>query len=198
MKVEACFESIEQSIDSIVSLEFNYPKHFTNSLLKLKDISTLIRDAEPYENMLFTVEKGQKEPQKSNQLFLYDKLYGFMSDFCRQCAGVSVPLRNEELQPPETLLTMARKLLDVCHFPEMEEQIELLHEKNNKHLETIENLQVKINSQRAQLDTFLTNNYFDFEDKNEFVTEEMIQYEKDEIKRLEHEFSLRSKQLDAI
>ncbi|CCJ28581.1 unnamed protein product [Pneumocystis jirovecii] len=98
--IETCFESIEQSIDSISSLEFNYPRHFTNSLLKLKNIATLIRDAELHENMLFTVEKGQKEPQKTN----------------RQCFKMPVtPLKSKESLSPETLLIAAKRLLDIWY-----------------------------------------------------------------------------------
>ncbi|KAG4302621.1 hypothetical protein PCANB_001229 [Pneumocystis canis] len=182
MKIEGYFEKIEQSINNISSLEFNYPRNFTNSLLKLKDIVTLIRDAESYENMLFTVEKGQKEPQKS-----------------KQCLGISTtPLKNKELQSPETLLAVARKLLDVYHFPEIEERISFLYEKNRKHLEVIEDLQVRIDLQREQLDMLSRNTHFDFEDKSEFVTDEMIRYEKDEIERLEYELKLRGKELDEI
>ncbi|KTW31043.1 uncharacterized protein T551_01595 [Pneumocystis jirovecii RU7] len=182
MKIETCFESIEQSIDSISSLEFNYPRHFTNSLLKLKNIATLIRDAELHENMLFTVEKGQKEPQKT-----------------KQCFKMPVtPLKSKESLSPETLLIAAKRLLDICHFPEMEERIALLYEKNRKHLETIENLETKIDLQRRQLDMLSTNNHLNFEDKSEFITDEMIQYEKDEIERLEHELELKSKELYGI
>ncbi|KAG5518152.1 hypothetical protein PMAC_003338 [Pneumocystis sp. 'macacae'] len=108
------------------------------------------------------------------------------------------PLKSKEPQSPETLLIVAKKLLNICHFPEMEERITLLYEKNRKHLEKIEDLKIKIDSQRAQLDTLLTNNHFNFQDKSEFITDEMIQYEKDEIEKLEEELELRSKELYGI
>lgn len=181
MKIETYFPSIEQSIENIASLEFDYPKPFTNSLLKLQDIVTLIRDAEVHENRLFTVGKGEKEPRKR-----------------RQSLKLPVtPLKSKEPQSPETLLKAAQKLSNIYRFPEIEERIMLLFEKNRKHLETIENLQTKIDSQRVQLDFLLTNNDLDFEDKNE-ITDEMIQQEKNEIERLEYELDLRSRELRGI
>ncbi|EMR08440.1 hypothetical protein PNEG_03272 [Pneumocystis murina B123] len=132
MKIEEYFPSIEQAIESIGSLEFDYPKPFTNSLLKLQDIVMLIRDAEAHESRLFTLEKGKKEPQK--------KIFG-------QTLEMSVtPLKSKEPQSPEILLAAAQKLLNIYHFPEIEERIVMLLEKNRKHLESIENLETKIDS----------------------------------------------------
>ncbi|KTW27668.1 hypothetical protein T552_02108 [Pneumocystis carinii B80] len=181
MKIEEYFPSIEQAIDSIESLEFNYPKPFTNSLLKLQDIVMLIRDAEGHESRLFSVEKGKKEGEKKG--------------FCQALEVPVTPLKNKELQSPEILLEAAEKLLNIYQFPEIEERIGMLFEKNRKHLKNIQDLEAKIESQRMKLDLLLTNNDFNFEDKNEIITDEMIQEEKDEVARLEYELEMRSKEL---
>ncbi|QSL64493.1 hypothetical protein MERGE_001794 [Pneumocystis wakefieldiae] len=180
MKIEEYFPAIEGAIEAIESLEFEYSKPFTNSLLKLADIVMLIRDAEPHESRLFTLEKGKKEPQK--------RVYG------QRLEMPVTPLRSREPQSPEILLGAAQKLLDIYYFPEIQDRIAVLLEKNRKHLENIENLETKINSQRMRLDLLLTNNDFDFQD-NEMITDEMIQEEKDEVARLEYELELRSREL---
>ncbi|KAI5301879.1 hypothetical protein KEM56_001260 [Ascosphaera pollenicola] len=49
-------QQISQSADSIAQLPFPPPKIFTNALLQPHDITTLIRDTEPHERALFSVD----------------------------------------------------------------------------------------------------------------------------------------------
>lgn len=87
MKIEEYFPAIEGAIEAIESLEFEYSKPFTNSLLKLADIVMLIRDAEPHESRLFTLEKGKKEPQKRVYGSLFYSFYWFVLKDCQTAAG---------------------------------------------------------------------------------------------------------------
>ncbi|KAI1620360.1 DASH complex subunit Spc34 [Exophiala viscosa] len=51
-------EQILLSTKSIAELEFPPPKIFTNALLKDHEITTLIRDTEPHERALFTLDES--------------------------------------------------------------------------------------------------------------------------------------------
>ncbi|KAI5295096.1 hypothetical protein KEM52_002375 [Ascosphaera acerosa] len=56
-------EQISQSAESLGSLRFPPPKAFTNALLRCDDITTLIRDTEPHERALFSIDPAVKAQQ---------------------------------------------------------------------------------------------------------------------------------------
>ncbi|ETI25026.1 hypothetical protein G647_04396 [Cladophialophora carrionii CBS 160.54] len=61
-------EQISASAKAIAELEFPPPKRFTNALLSNAEITTLIRDTEPYERALFSLDHNAvtRSRQRSN------------------------------------------------------------------------------------------------------------------------------------
>ncbi|KAI5284326.1 hypothetical protein KEM54_001424 [Ascosphaera aggregata] len=59
-------EQISQSAESIAQLPFQPPKSFTNAFLHCDDITTLIRDTEPHERAVFSVDVSSAGSTSNN------------------------------------------------------------------------------------------------------------------------------------
>ena len=58
--LQSCLESINNSANSLKTLYFRPPGIFTNALISKPDITTLLRDADNYENTLYHVDPQGK------------------------------------------------------------------------------------------------------------------------------------------
>ncbi|ETN45402.1 uncharacterized protein HMPREF1541_09233 [Cyphellophora europaea CBS 101466] len=69
-------EQISSSAKSIGELEFPAPKIFTNALLGSHEITTLIRDTEPHERALFSLDPNVTKGPTSNNEYSHGSVYG--------------------------------------------------------------------------------------------------------------------------
>ncbi|KAL6721268.1 hypothetical protein ACLMJK_000370 [Lecanora helva] len=175
------FEQIALSSAAIRELPFPPPKVFTNSLLHSHDITALIRDTEPHERALFTLETEKQhvgassaDPSRRNTVYGVNSTTlshgngnGFRRDL-RQGSAVATLLGgefSEQLQKANSkegkergevdvnlLLKGAEKLCGVYPIPGAPERIASLRSRYEQLNSSIGRYESKIAKQMIQLE----------------------------------------------
>ncbi|KIW61647.1 hypothetical protein PV05_01746 [Exophiala xenobiotica] len=203
---------ISLSTKSIAELEFPPPKIFTNALLKDHEITTLIRDTEPHERALFTLDptaisrpRQQDATQPNGSLQTRKSLFPNAHPV-RQSAVTRLLGRDmlQEIRQSsnkrdgvnvEVLLRGAEKLCDVYAVAGVPEKIRALRNRYQEVAASLSSLEEKVSKQQSQLDR--RNKSFEFDDEAEndlrntdgdntvMLTEQDFQNEENEIRELE-------------
>ncbi|KAJ9603708.1 hypothetical protein H2200_011894 [Cladophialophora chaetospira] len=207
-------EQISASAKTIADLEFPPPKRFTNALLNNPEITTLIRDTEPHERALFSLDPNavRRNGQQTNNFEngMHSRKSGFPTGHPMRHSAVSRVLGNDLLQEirqssnarshggvnVEILLRGAEKLCEVYSIPGAHEKIRALRNRHKEVAASISILEEKVSKQQSVLER--KNSTLNSEDSNREddpeqealhrgnqYTEEDLQLEEDEIRELE-------------
>ncbi|KAK4938670.1 hypothetical protein LTR10_020938 [Elasticomyces elasticus] len=208
-------EQISLSTKSITELEFPPPKIFTNALLKDHEITTLIRDTEPHERALFTLDRSAVDRSRQQKASLLgpalqaSKTTPPATHPMKQSA-VTRLLGNDMLQEirqatnrhggvnVEVLLRGAEKLCNVYTVARAAEKIRALRNRYQEVAPSISALEEKVLKQQSvlerrnkggQYEDEELENAMDAEPSNtggaSTFTEEDFHHEEEEIRDLE-------------
>ncbi|OAP58549.1 hypothetical protein AYL99_07639 [Fonsecaea erecta] len=167
-------EQISLSAKSISELEFPPPKIFTNALLNNQEITTLIRDTEPHERALFSIDPNaisRNRPQNGfrsadNKNGLQGRKSGVSFAHPMKQSAVSALLGKEMLQEirqsssgrsregvnVEVLLRGAERLCEVYTVAGATERIRALRNRHRDVASSIAMLEDKVSRQQSLLD----------------------------------------------
>lgn len=185
MKIESHLESLSSSAELLSSLTFTHPVAFQNTLLSKRDITAVIRDAEPHESKLFMLNPETNEPTKKTSKTINNR------------AATEILRQRQDSNGPDVnvLLAAAEQLLQVYPVDSdtVQAEIDLIRHKYTTIGQSIQHLERDVEIQRRKLDALATGrDYNEDEDEDDapgleqsIVTEEMIDLEEQEIKRLE-------------
>ncbi|KIY02901.1 uncharacterized protein Z520_01366 [Fonsecaea multimorphosa CBS 102226] len=167
-------EQIALSAKSISELEFPPPRIFTNALLNNQEITTLIRDTEPHERALFSVDPNAINRNPASNGFrptdtkngLQGRKSVYPSAHPMKQAAVSALLGKEMLQEirqsssgrsregvnVEVLLRGAERLCEVYTVVGVTERIRALRNRHREVASSIAMLEDKVSRQQSLLD----------------------------------------------
>ncbi|KIW89139.1 uncharacterized protein Z519_09991 [Cladophialophora bantiana CBS 173.52] len=167
-------EQISLSAKSISELELPPPKIFTNALLNNQEITTLIRDTEPHERALFSIDPNALSRNRQQNGFPpmdtknghQGRKSGFPSAHPIKQSAVSRLLGKEMLQEirqsssarsregvnVEVLLRGAEKLCEVYTVAGATDRIRVLRSRHREVAGSIAMLEEKVSKQQSLLD----------------------------------------------
>ncbi|KAK5061033.1 hypothetical protein LTR84_007574 [Exophiala bonariae] len=169
-------EQIALSSKSIAQLEFPPPKSFTNALLGQHEITTLIRDTEPHERALFSIDPsaisrstqsgsarhplaenathGRKSMLPSAQPVKQSAVTRLLgSEMLREIRqSTSNSARSQERVNIEVLLRGAEKLCQVYTVPGMADKIQPLRKRHRDISASVLLLEEKVRQQQSLSD----------------------------------------------
>ncbi|BFZ57163.1 hypothetical protein PYCC9005_004214 [Savitreella phatthalungensis] len=171
-------ELLESSAASLSANRCKSSRAYQNALLRRRDITALIRDAEPHEAPLFSSKDGQQQRVK----LMHDPT-------------VRQVLRDREADP-ELLLQACEKLLDIYPVDRdgVQAQVDLIRHKVFSCRNKISQLESEVERQRSQLDQQSSGRRGQdeqaqvaagFASTPQKITQEMIDREENEIRQLE-------------
>ncbi|KAF8461023.1 DASH complex subunit Spc34 [Kalaharituber pfeilii] len=200
-------EQIMAASASIASQPFPPPKMFTNAILRSTDITTLIRDTESHERVLFTVPSAPsgpasgpaRAPRRNTAVAAMlgrDMVEQLRKGGAGGIGGGIGGVATGEVDV-EILLQGAEKLLHNYPIPGAEECVSQLRSRFIRLSNSISALETLVSNQQAQLDILHrqheAGNYSEEEMTDDTrggkgateVTEEMLRREEEEIAELE-------------
>ncbi|RMZ89151.1 hypothetical protein DV736_g3623, partial [Chaetothyriales sp. CBS 134916] len=147
--LDSYLEQMEASAITIGKLRFERPKIFTNALLGAHEITALIRDTEPYERSLFSLDPGVGRPRPGPappaQQSAVARVLGpdMLSGIRRSTRGrgVDVPV----------LLNGAEKLCEAYAVAGVPERIRAIRKRHQRIAASVEEHEEKVLQQQAKL-----------------------------------------------
>ncbi|KIW28210.1 uncharacterized protein PV07_07890 [Cladophialophora immunda] len=209
-------EQISLSAKSISELEFPPPKIFTNALLNNQEITTLIRDTEPHERALFSIDPNAINRNRPQNGFrptdtkngLQGRQSGFPSARPIKQSAVSALLGKEMLQEirqsssgrsregvnVEVLLRGAERLCEVYTVAGATDRIRALRNRHREVASSIAMLEDKVSGQQSLLNR--TNRALNPEeggDKNDLEQDPV--YHNDALGFMEEDFQVEEEEI---
>lgn len=196
--METYLETLSSAAELLSSLSFTHPVAFQNTLLSRRDITTVIRDAEPHESKLFMLSPETQRPTKRTGKALAHPATDILKSKIDSTTAPDV----------DTLLAAAEQLLHVypVDSESIQAEVDLIRHKYMTIKQSIASLESDVDIQRRKLDALASGREYNEDDDYDEdaekmsgtqevleVTDEMLAAEEEEIRRLEQLIEEKSK-----